>query len=85
VYPFAWSILLAAREYGLGGVLTTMLIRQEPAIRALMRVPDEYALAAVVALGHPVRRPARLRRTPVEGFATVDAFDGAPFSASTPA
>ena len=27
VYPFAWSILLAARTEGLGGVLTTMLIR----------------------------------------------------------
>ena len=29
VYPFAWSVLLAARDEGLGGVLTTMAIRQE--------------------------------------------------------
>ena len=34
VYPFVWNILLAARAEGLGGVLTTMLIREEDAVRA---------------------------------------------------
>jgi nitroreductase len=29
VYPFAWSILLAAREEGLGGVITTMATHEE--------------------------------------------------------
>jgi hypothetical protein len=32
-----------------------------------------------VCLGHPVRRPTRLRRAPVSEFATVDRFDGDPF------
>ena len=39
VYPFAWSILLAARAEGLGGVLTTMLIRQEESVKATARRP----------------------------------------------
>ncbi|MGI9577626.1 MAG: nitroreductase family protein, partial [Microthrixaceae bacterium] len=30
VYPFAWGVLLAAHEEGLGGVMTTMPIRREP-------------------------------------------------------
>ena len=29
IYPFVWSVLLAAHEHGLGGVLTTMLCREE--------------------------------------------------------
>lgn len=79
VYPFVWNILLAARAENLGGVLTTMLIRQEDAVKELLGAPDTWALAAVVALGHPVRQPRRLRREPVASFATVDRVDGAPF------
>lgn len=78
VYPFAWSILLAAHAEGLGGVVTTMTTTREPEVRELLHVPDEFALAAVLALGYPVKRPKNLRRDPVESFATVDAFDGPP-------
>lgn len=78
VYPFAWSILLAAHAEGLGGVMTTMTTTREPEVRALLHVPDEFAVAAVLALGYPVKRPTKLRRDPVESFATVDAFDGSP-------
>lgn len=78
VYPFVWSLLLAARSEGLGGVLTTMAVRAEPELRRLLGVPEEYAVAAVVALGRPRRQPSRLKRAPVEDFATVDGFDGHP-------
>jgi nitroreductase len=80
VYPFAWSVLLAAREEGLAGVITTMAIRDEPALAALLHVPDNVAVAAIIAIGHPVRQPRRLTREPVEAFTTVDRFDGPPFS-----
>jgi len=76
VYPFAWNILLAARAEGLGGVLTTMLILEEESVKGLLGAPDEWALAAAIALGHPVRQPRRLRRAPVGSFATVDRVDG---------
>ncbi|KAA8956339.1 nitroreductase family protein, partial [Mycobacterium sp.] len=36
IYPFAWSVLLAAREEGLGGVITTIAIRAEPQVKALL-------------------------------------------------
>jgi nitroreductase len=80
IYPFVWSLLLAAREEGLGGVVTTMVIRREPEVRALLGVPDEIAIAAIVAMGHPVRQPTRLRRRPVAEFTSVDRFDGPSFS-----
>jgi nitroreductase len=79
IYPFAWSILLAAHAEGLGGVITTMLCREESSVLDALGVPEGWALAGAIALGHPaVRRPTRLRRGAVEGFATVDRFDGAP-------
>jgi nitroreductase len=76
VYPFVWSILLAARAEGLAGVITTMAIRDEPALRRLVGAPDSMAVAAVVALGRAVTEPSRLRRNPVENFATVDTVGG---------
>jgi nitroreductase len=81
VYPFAWSILLAARAEGLGGVITTMPIAREPAMKTLLAVPDEFAVAAVIALGTPVHQVRRLRRAPVEEFTTVDRFTGEAFRA----
>lgn len=79
VYPFVWSILLAARAAGLGGVMTTMHVREEARVRALLRVPDELAVASVVVLGHPVRWATKLKRAPVEEFARTDTFDGPAF------
>jgi nitroreductase len=81
VYPFAWSVLLAARAEGLAGVITTMPIRAEAAVKELLGAGDELALAAVIALGVPVRMPRRLTRQPVETFATVDRLDGPPLRA----
>jgi nitroreductase len=84
IYPFAWSILLAAHAEGLGGVLTTVAIREEGAIERLLGAPPELCVAGVMALGYPHRKRAtRLRRNPVEAFATVDRVDGEPFVGPT--
>src|SRR5271155_5361886 len=76
ISPFAWSVLLAAHDEGLGGVITTIAIREEEKVKALLGAPDPLALAAVIALGYPVRRPRRLRRQPVASFVSVDSIDG---------
>jgi nitroreductase len=81
IYPFAWSILLAAREEGLAGVITTMPVPLETDVRTLLGVPDEFAVAGLIAMGRPVKQPRKLNRNPVESFATVDRFDGSPFVA----
>ena len=80
IYPFTWSILLAARGEGLGGVITTMAIREEGKVNELLGAAAPLALAAVIALGHPIRQPRRLRRSPVEEFATIDRVDGPTFA-----
>ena len=81
IYPFVWNILLAARNEGLGGVLTTYLAGREPEAQEILGVPPHHAIAALVPLGHPVKQLTRLRRRPVEDFTTVDRFDGPVFGA----
>ena len=76
VYPFVQNILLAARDAGLGGVLTTVLAREESAVKALLDIPDGHALAGLLALGHPAKSITTLRRAAVEDFTTIDRFDG---------
>jgi nitroreductase len=82
VYPFVWNLLLAARAEGLGGVLTTFVARAEPAVQALVGFPSHVAVAAMVPLGVPVHQPTKLRRNPVESFATLERFDGEPLRSS---
>ncbi len=82
IYPFVWSILLAAREHGLGGVMTTVAIRNEATLVAALHLPANWAVAAIVALGHPGERRRRLRRRPVAEFARRDSFDGPPLASA---
>ena len=78
IYPYVWSLLLAARAEGLGGVTTSVVIRREADVRALFDIPDTLAVAALVVLGRPVHQPSKLRRAPVDSFTWVDRFGGAP-------
>ena len=80
VYPLAWNMLLAARQEGFGGTFTTMAIAEEPRVKELLGIPEQYAVAAVVPLGRPVKQPTKLRRQPFAEFVTRERFDGEPFT-----
>jgi len=79
IYPFCWNLMLSARAHGLGGVMTTFLSRVEPAAAPALGLPEHHALVTTIFLGHPVHQPTKLKRNPVESFATVDRFDGLAF------
>jgi nitroreductase len=76
IYPFVQNILLAARGHGLAGALTTFLAAAEPAAQALVGLPPEVAVAALVPLGHPKQDITRLSRQPVSSFARLERWDG---------
>ena len=78
VYPFVWNILLAARNEGLGGTITTFAAAREPELQALLGVPSHMAFAAMLLLGEPVKQLTRLSRKPVDEFAFLERYDGAP-------
>lgn len=79
IYPLVWNVLLAARNAGYGGTITTMAVAQEPAVKALLGIPDDYAVAAVVPLGKPVKQLTKLKRRAVEEFVVRERFDGEAF------
>ena len=80
IYPFVWNILLAARNEGLGGTLTTFLAPAEQEARKMFGLPDYFAVSALLPIGKPVRQLTKLKRKPVEEFTVVDHHGGAPFS-----
>jgi nitroreductase len=80
VYPFVWSILLAARNEGFGGTLTTIAIAEEPKLKELLGIPAHVAVAAIVPLGRPVKQLNKLRRKQVGEFAVREHWGGEPLS-----
>jgi nitroreductase len=78
VYPFVWNVLLAARNEGYGGTITTMAVAEEPALKELLGIPEPFAVAAVVPLGVPVKQVKRLNRAAVEELTHLEHWDGAP-------
>jgi nitroreductase len=80
VYPFAWNILMGARQEGFGGTITTLAAAQEPEVQELLGIPPHVAVCAVMPLGRPVRNLTRLRRKGVPEFATRERYTGPPFT-----
>jgi nitroreductase len=82
-FPLAHNILLAARDVGYGGHVTSVLARQEPALRRLLGIPDHFILGTMLPLGRPVKQITKLRRAEVESFTTVGTFTGPAFTKGT--
>ena len=80
IYPFVWNVLLAARQAGFGGTITTIPVAQEPKIQELLNIPPEFAVSAVVPLGKPVKQLTKLKRNPVAQIASRERFDGEAFT-----
>lgn len=80
IYPFVWNILLAARNEGLGGTLTTFLSAAEPQVKRMFDIPDYCAVCALLPIGKPVRQLTKLSRKAVDTFTTIDSFKGPTFS-----
>jgi nitroreductase len=84
IYPLVWNILLAARAEGYGGTMTTVSLAVEPAIKSLLSIPDDWAVATLVPMGKPVRQLTRLKRNPVQEFVVRERWDGEAFGIGTP-
>lgn len=81
IYPFVQNLLLAARDRGYAGSVTTFFAAEEPAVQELLGAPRHLAMAALVPLGRPQRVLTKLRRNPVADFARLERFDGPPLPA----
>jgi len=77
IYPFVWNVLLGARQAGFGGTITTLAVAREGEVQMLLNIPVDFAVAAVVPLGKPVKQLNKLRRNAVAEIASRERFDGA--------
>ena len=75
IYPAVQNLLLAARNEGLGCVLTTLLCMEEARVKALLEIPDDWYTAAHVPLGYPVLGGhGAIARRPVARMVSTDRF-----------
>lgn len=80
IYPLVWNILLAARAKGYGGTFTTLSLVVEDQVKALLDIPETWAVATLVPLGKPVKQLTKLKRKPVEDFVVRERFNGETFT-----
>jgi len=80
IYPFVWNVLMAARQAGFGGTITTLACAEEDKVRELLNIPEDFAVCAVVPLGKPAKQLTKLKRHSVEKLAVRERFDGAAFT-----
>jgi nitroreductase len=80
IYPLVWNILLAARASGYGGTFTTLSLVVEPKVKALLDIPENWAVATLVPLGKPVKQLTKLKRRAVDEFVVRERFGGEPFT-----
>ena len=76
IYPLAWNILLAARNEGYGGTMTTWGVAKEEEVKTLLDIPPNWAVAAIMPLGKPVKQLTKLKRKPVEDILYTDNWNG---------
>ena len=77
IYPAVQNLLLAARSEGLGCVLTTLLCMEEPAVKSLLNIPEDWHTAAHVPLGYPVLGGhGPISRKPIDRMVHFNQFPG---------
>jgi nitroreductase len=74
ILPAVQNLMLAARGLGLGTTLTTLAAAVEADLRAVVALPAELHVAALIPLGYPERRFRPTRRRPLEEVASIDRY-----------
>ncbi len=81
IYGAVQNLMLAARAYGIGSVLTTLYAGHEDDVKRLLGVPDDALTMALIPMGYLERgRFSEPQRRPVEEVAYWDHW-GQPFAA----
>lgn len=75
VYPAVQNLLLAARCFGLGGVLTINHEPFVPQLRELLGIPDRFYVYAVIPMGFAAERHGKKTRKPVNEVSFYNHWD----------
>jgi nitroreductase len=86
IYPAIWSVLLAARAEGVGGVMTLVLNNFRDQVNELLGVPVEegWKMSAMLTLGYPRGKwGVAANRRPVHEVSSRNGWD-TPFGVEVP-
>jgi nitroreductase len=84
VYPACQNLLLAARSFGYGGVMTIWHYAVAAELRALLEIPDNVLLMATITLGRPEGHHGPVRRRPLPELVYGEKWGVAPAWAVDP-
>jgi nitroreductase len=66
VFPAIQNLMLAARSFGIGSALTTVLRIDQAATKQLLQIPDRWQVLCAIPLGYPLGSFGVAPRKPVE-------------------
>jgi nitroreductase len=72
LFPAVQNLCLAARAAGLGTVITTVVRREDAALRTAMAIPDDIEIVALVPVGWPEGGFPATSRRPVREVSYAD-------------
>jgi len=75
ILPAVQNLILAARARGVGTVLTTLHRARHDELRALLGIPSEVEVIALLPLGYPETPFRAVQRPPVGTFTFRDRWD----------
>lgn len=75
IFPAVQNFLLAARAQGLGAAITLWHMSCEAELRSMIRIPDDWSMAALVTVGWPRGSHRVVRRRPLSEVAAVDGWE----------
>lgn len=75
VWPGVQNLLLAARALGLGAAPTTLALRDQDAVREVLKLPEEFAALCLIPVGYPLGKFGPVTRKPVEEIMRFDHWE----------
>jgi nitroreductase len=74
VWPGIQNLLLTARALGLGAAPTTLALRDQDAVRAILKLPGTFAALCMIPVGYPMGKFGPVTRKPVSEVMRFDAW-----------
>lgn len=75
IYPAIQNLMLAARYRGLGTVLTTLHLSDEPSFKKILDIPDDVCTVAIIPVGYPAGEWKRPVRKPADAVTHWNRWD----------
>ena len=74
VWPGIQNLLLTARALGLGAAPTTLALRDQDAVRSILKLPDTFAALCLIPVGYPMGKFGPVTRHPVTEVMRFDTW-----------